>query len=57
MVHGLNEGHIAPYTDIDFKLVRDTKIVSFEIKWKNISLDYGYQNINWNMVNDLQGNI
>ena len=30
---------------------------SFEIKWKDTSSNYGYQHINWNIANDLQGNI
>ena len=37
MVHGQNEGHIAPYTDMEFQLTKDH--IFHEMPWQNIIND------------------
>ena len=37
-VHGLNEGHIAPYTDIEFQLTKYQSYISMKSQDKSLQL-------------------
>ena len=38
MVHGLNEGHIAPYTDIEFRLTKYQTYIIMKSWYKSLQL-------------------
>ena len=38
MVHGLNEGHIAPYTDIEFRLTKYQTYIIMKFLYKSLQL-------------------
>ena len=38
MVHGLNEGHIAPYTDIEFQLTKHQTYITMKSQDKSLQL-------------------
>ena len=38
MVHGLNEGHIAPYTDIEFQLTKYQTYITMKSQGKSLQL-------------------
>ena len=38
MVHGLNEGHIAPYTDIEFQLTKYQTYITMKSQDKSLQL-------------------
>ena len=37
-MHGLNEGHIAPYTDIEFQLTKDQTYIKMKSQDKSLQL-------------------
>ena len=37
-VHGLNEGHIAPYTDIEFRLTKYQTYITMKSQHKSLEL-------------------